>query len=274
MNSMEPFGKERYYKRSNAENATDRFSNIEIKRRQRIGEGAYGTVDLVNCDVVRGEKRRPIALVVKTYKDSEFATNESDAQEALQNYNILKNAGLKVFPTCRISEDAKKIVMTSGMNDTTVCLGTNAGSSTMDDFQEQKLNMVNEFPHFLKEFFGQATIATEHDILLERDAYFLLVDTLSHTLNFVLGDVDEVYQVDYQVYYPDKSMDNDAFRARAYQELLKSNFLVLRSILQKFLPHVVVDSEQLSVELQDFYEQLLSKHQLHGVQIPYIDWKL
>src|SRR3989338_1172027 len=109
----------------------ERFSDIEIIKKTPLGGGAYGEISQVIVRVGNVDR----TFVLKEFKDRGKSA-ELFARRAFETHTKLKQAKLKVFPTYRLSEDGRSILMTSGHSEEFICLGTNKGSRSLKDFPE------------------------------------------------------------------------------------------------------------------------------------------
>lgn len=164
-----------------------RSSQVAVDiNRGRIGYGGFGTV--YNADVLISNRRGNFAI--KKYRDG-LNSAEYNAQRAFRNYEMAKKAGLKVFPTYRLSDDKTHILMTNGRRGNTVCLGhTNPlesqGFPVVPDSNTQSYEVM------IKGVLQNVQRATDQGIFVPADAYLFLLDTLTYHGDFVIGDLDGV----------------------------------------------------------------------------------
>ncbi len=93
---------------------------------------------------------------------------------------------MKVFPTYRISDDGKSILMTSGFLNDQICLGDNSLESPI-------IEEIEDVDKFILSFFREALKAAQEGIPLGSDVPFIIVSKDKPTkVDFVLGDLDSL----------------------------------------------------------------------------------
>lgn len=152
---------------------------------KKLGSGNYG--DVSEVEIEKGKHK--IKLATKDYsKDLDNA--EMRAERAYKNYLLVKSAGLKVFPTMRISEDKKKLLMT---------LGTNANNfivSKGSEIKWEKIKKLDNLDSLITNLKDNIKKASLSDILLESDLYFLLINkSKPNKVDFVIGDYDLIRSI-------------------------------------------------------------------------------
>jgi len=186
-------------KRAKHMNETQRFyknpehaSEVQLTKKTRIGGGEFGEVFQVEIQI--GGRER--TFVLKEFKDRKGRQAEQYAAQAMENYQKLKNAGLKVFSTYRLHEDGRSVLMTSGHTEKFVCIGSNDGSRSLKDFPEvsaEQIESIQSFETLVRSMLEQSKKASEHELAIDADAFFFLVDRdLPEKVDFVVGDVDMV----------------------------------------------------------------------------------
>ena len=150
----------------------DTSTKVRIDSERRIGGGVFG--DTYEAQVTVGNHKR--TFVIKRFRIVAGLTPEENATEAMRNYDAAKKAGLKVFPTYRLGEDKKSILMTSGNTQDSVCIGTGGDSPKIEDILGTRIEQIaDDDLHLLVDgVFSQAIQAGEHNIVLPADAYFFL----------------------------------------------------------------------------------------------------
>ncbi|MDO8493434.1 MAG: hypothetical protein Q7S19_02710 [bacterium] len=178
--------KERFYK---TQDQSDKGVEVEIVKKEELGRGEFGVASSVAIEA--GKHKFP--FVLKEYK------SEVSAKDELQKYLDAKEAGLKVFPTFRISEDGKKAIMTTGHTPEWVCIGSNNENvgGSLESLGLAKIKSIEEksFDDFLKNFFEQAVVASKDKFSLPYDAPFFFTQrnaTENVKIDFVLGDLGQV----------------------------------------------------------------------------------
>jgi hypothetical protein len=170
-------------------------TQLSITKKHRIGSGTFGTA--FQTEVTTGSHARN--LVIKKFKNTEVrgfvTTARENAAKAIANYKIAQRAGLKVFPTYRLSEDLESVVMTSGNTDSIICIGTEPASS-LPGIGKPKIPSIESVAcaELMDGVFNQATLAANHDISIRPDAFFFLYDKSTGGIDFVIGDLDNVHK--------------------------------------------------------------------------------
>ena len=168
-------------------------TQLTITGKRRIGSGIFGTA--FQTEVMVGCHARK--LVIKRFKTIDrrgiVTTAKENAAKAMANYAAAKKAGLKVFPTYRLSEDGESIVMTNGNIGSTICI-SNEHSSHLPNIGEPKIQLRGDAActSLIDSVFDQALLAANHDISIHSDAFFFLYDKTTGGIDFVIGDLDNV----------------------------------------------------------------------------------
>jgi len=143
--------------------------------------GYFGDVFDTIIEIGGHQKR----VIIKKYIGDEEEKRRC-AKQALENYSSAKKAGLKVFPTFRISEDGKSILMTSGFLNDQICLGDN-------NLKNPAIEKIKDVDKFISSFFAEALKAAQKGIPLGADVPFIIVSKDKPTkIDFVLGDLDSL----------------------------------------------------------------------------------
>ena len=91
-------------------------------------------------------------------------TDAEDNKICMENYQTMKNAGLKVFPTYRLGADGRSILMTSGNLGSKICAGIDSNGS-LPARGEQKLAEVDgQIGKLAEAAFQQARLAADKDV--------------------------------------------------------------------------------------------------------------
>jgi len=165
---------------------------VTLEKGAKLGEGAFGSV--FEATVGIGDKKK--RFVVKEFKDGDLAgspddTAENRAKDALEHWAAAKKAGLKVFPTYRLGEDGKSVLMTSGHDDARICVDPFPDDgATVEKFGREKLQDIAGFDRLFEDLLKESRKAADHQIDIFPDAYFFLVDRNDDSVDFVLGDTD------------------------------------------------------------------------------------
>lgn len=161
-----------------------------VEEREKIDEGTYGNIFIVMVQV-RNHVRR---FVLKKFKIRDSIDDpQRDSIDALANYQALKSAGLKVFPTYRISENKDSILMTCGNSDDWTCIGSNANTCRLSYFEEDDIDEITNLDELIGELSTQAEKAAKAGLQVFSPIYFFLVHKKDKgRLDFVLGDLDAI----------------------------------------------------------------------------------
>ncbi len=147
----------------------------------------FGNIFYSNAEI--GDRKRK--FITKRYYD------RKRAEKAFRNYSLAKKARLKVFPTFRIGEDKKSILMTTGFKENEICVGSNIRTGMdLDVLKLAKIEEIEdlELDTFLENFFNEGLKAAKSGLLLTLDdsAFFILSKNKPTKIDFVLGDLDNL----------------------------------------------------------------------------------
>lgn len=172
-------------------------TEVEIISETFIGKGAFGEV-FDTVIKIGGKKRR---LIRKRYFDTLFANDRPSAIEniksAVKHYSMAKNAGLKVFPTFRINEDQKSILMTTGFSDDKICISRKEGNEFMSvtEFGKPLIKEIRNLDEFISKLFAEGLKAIKNGISIFHDVPFIILSKEEPTtIDFVLGDLDNLLE--------------------------------------------------------------------------------
>jgi len=115
-------------------------------------------------------------------------------RSAIRMHDEAKQAGLKVFPTYRISSDNKSILMTSGYDENHACVSNNLNSPPLESFGLKPLEEVPNFENFVRSLFDEAEKGIEKGIFIPTDSVFFVIDKDAKEVDFYIGDLDNVYR--------------------------------------------------------------------------------
>lgn len=169
----------------------EKVSPVNILDQRVIGQGHYGTC--YEADV--NYRGRPRKFVIKRYThDPNRALNaDYNATRAIENYQILKKAGLRVFHTYRLGEDERSILMTDGNLESKICVDANPKGSLPALNLPKLTDVDDEIKKLAQAVFQQSRLAAEREVTLSKaDIFFFLVDKNTKDIDFVLGDLDLV----------------------------------------------------------------------------------
>jgi hypothetical protein len=111
---------------------------------------------------------------------------------------LAKDMGLRVFSTCRISEDEKYILMTNGNKEGKYVVASNLHNNvTLENFGLSKLKLVHNLDQLIESVFNEALKANEKNIDIGgSDSLFFQVspEAKGNNVDFFLGDLDLLRQ--------------------------------------------------------------------------------
>ncbi len=168
-------------------------SNIEM-----VGKGGYSKVYTVE-DVRTNPNGKFEHHTKFALKDYDLFPNISETlkgvvtltTEAMLKYEYLKNCGVRVFPTCRISEDKTKLLITFAnqkgwtLYDTKMFMNENL----------EKFSGIKNFGEFLNKVDENLKIINRSRIRLAFDVYYFFTrptDDNFVEIDFVIADLDEI----------------------------------------------------------------------------------
>ena len=149
---------------------TGKETAVSIVNEIPINNGAFGEI-FDTVIKINGRKKR---FIVKKYFDKSKIRDRPiatiNAQTAFANYSLAKEAELKVFPTFRIGEDKRSILMTDGFSDNQICIGSNNSKSVID-FEQPLIGKIKDEDKFLSAFFSEGLKAGQKGIRLYFDMF-------------------------------------------------------------------------------------------------------
>ncbi|MBI3888718.1 hypothetical protein HY311_02910 [Candidatus Nomurabacteria bacterium] len=177
---------------------TGKETIVKIISEIPIAEGSFGKI----FDTVIEKGGHQKRFIVKKYFNYtpdlpkyNYMVKES-TQRAFHNYILAKNAGLKVFPTFRISEDGESILMTTGFSENQTCVGSNGGLN-LSTLEQLPIEEIENLDKFLTDFFAEGLKAAQKGIDVFRDVFFfILSNDVPTKIDFVIGDLDNLKKVE------------------------------------------------------------------------------
>lgn len=145
---------------------------------------------MYEVEVMVGRKKR--LFVVKRF-DKNGENAERYAREALANWKTAKEAGLKVFPTYRIGDDNRSVLMTEGGGgEKRMFIASNNSNLLEAHGASSLLAGITDARKLFLDLFMEAVKAAEHNIAVHNDAVFFLVpeNEPCPRVDFILGDTD------------------------------------------------------------------------------------
>jgi len=114
---------------------------------------------------------------------------KDDIQKAFRGYELAKNAGLKVLPTFRITEDEQMALMTyAGTNE----LEPIKQSRSKDREPNEKALAISNLDDVLNQMEKQVRLATKANIQLGPDIFVYLLGKNDNRLDFVIVDTSDI----------------------------------------------------------------------------------
>ncbi len=224
-----------------------------------LGEGGYAKVYKIHLkanDPKRPERKIDTYFALKDYDtfpddpDPELRTGSiANARQAMDNYTYLKKMGVRVFPTCRISDDQTKILMTLGHNNGWKMFDPNDRTKYFDQMMMVKqriadkntrvINRVNNFDLFLQTIKENLELVNRNKVQLPIDCYFFLSKECEKAgdfdLDFVIGDLDciDMDKLDRRI--PSESREKKFVKQNTITTRLSTNQFLQRHIMDKDL---------------------------------------
>jgi hypothetical protein len=223
------------YQRFEAERATGRKRHeVSVERKRRIGGGHFGDVYLADVHFQQASQERRRQMIVKEYRPNPAKPGMEHklAERAIRNHQLAKEAGLKVFPTFRLSAEGNSILMTLADTERWICVGTNEGSDSLREMAggEFAAKPDDEMERFINQVLDQAQLAKQSALSLDSDMIFMLVDRAERKkMDYVLGDMDMITQ------WPEEMLQ-DGGDQELYQANLGAMFASLHIFFIKNIP--------------------------------------
>ena len=119
---------------------------ISIESQRLLGEGTYGKAFVVEARIYdsANQMSKKRKFVMKEYHPEKIEF----AHASIENHKQLRAAGLPVFTTFRLDEENSRIIMTNGHSKEWLCVGTNRGSASVENFPEFGRNRLDEITNF------------------------------------------------------------------------------------------------------------------------------
>lgn len=163
-------------------------TQVNIIEETLMNKGAFGEISDAVVEINGRQKR----FVIKKYMYDTEEIVEECTERAFRNYSLAKDAGLKVFPTFRLGEDKKSILMTTGFLEDQICIGSN-NFLNIQDFNQTFIGKIENEDEFLKSFFAEGLQAAKKGIIINDDVPFFIISKNKPTkIDFVLGDLDNL----------------------------------------------------------------------------------
>ncbi len=207
--------------------STGKESAVKVITETLIDGGIYGNIFDAVIEI-GGHKKR---MIIKRYLDESDHAAKQEAQTAFNNYMAAKKAGLKIFPTFRIGDDQRSILMTTGFKDGNLCIGNNSRKD-IRHFGAEPLKRIEQTDKFFKDFFSEGLKAAREKLIIAADAPFLIISKAQPTkLDYVIGDLDDVLPHDNLIWEELKHLNLENLR-RAILRFARRN--IDHSLLDEF----------------------------------------
>ena len=159
---------------------------VDIVNQELLTAGRF-FADVSESNVEIGGRKRK--FIIKRYHQPGMA------QAAFEKYSIAKKAGLKVFPTFRIGEDGRSILMTTGFLNDQICIDSNSRIS-LKDLGYPLIEDIGNLQQFLLNFFDEGLKAGKQGVLTLFDIFFFILNKENPPkADFVIGDLDNLAQM-------------------------------------------------------------------------------
>ncbi len=223
---------------------------IKILEEKKIGEGHWSSVYEVIALVGGHRRKRFVIKKIKPITSDRDMTNVADIFEnAMKMYQKAKEAGLRVFPTYRASKARNSILMTAGHSEEWICIGTNSGSSKLEDFGEQPLDSSSNLESFIRAYFDELLLAGQKGIRVPSDSYFFFINTKDKKIDFRLGDTDSLTFAD--------DIKNSSSLKENYQSITKKNIEDgWEHRVERLIKESITDSSSYELALKIYKEYL------------------
>ncbi|MBU0998689.1 hypothetical protein KKG24_00050 [Patescibacteria group bacterium] len=180
----------------------------------------------------------PTDAIEKRTKASPLGWSKINAQTAFKNYSLAQKAGLKVFPTFRMGEDKKSILMTTGFLDNQICVSSNNKITVVELGRPLIKEMGGEMlDKFLSTIFTEGLKASQKQISLHSDMFFFILSKDEPTkIDFVLGDLDNLRKEEKLIPTESIKSDNMINIKKALYHFCEKN--INRNFSKKFLDKI------------------------------------
>jgi hypothetical protein len=203
------FSKEFFKKEGNKPNV---FSADTVSEKRSLGEGRYGQV----YEVVLSKGDHDKVFTIKDYsKNGEQA--RSLVEQAYQNYLKAKEAGLKVFPTVRISDDKPQLLLTLGTTDDQTLISKDS------HIPWNKVGEIHNILRLISEVGDNVLKGSKAGMKMRRDVYFFVVQKSDPTeADFIVGDYE-------------RPMDSDKTQEQLFKRNMQSATDALGIFIEKYI---------------------------------------
>lgn len=207
-------------------------TSLNAKIGRRLGYGSRGNVYEAEVSLTEDELREHVwKFALKKFKAADGLSSEENAARAFKNYAYAKKAGLKVPMTYRLGEDKESVLMSLAGNPNTVFWSTDEWRFSLSPDKAERLEEIPNLVELCDGLFWQAFRAAGRGLSLHMDMPFLLVDSRTHRVDFVLGD-----------------LDNLVARQDSYSKVAAMNLREIVRCLHKFVVEAVSSEASPSME--------------------------
>ena len=184
------------------EKHTGKKAEVRILSETKVAEGSWGDIYEALVDIAGRERK----FIIKKYGKKGSATQL--ASQAFEKYKKGKEAGLRVFPTFRLSGDRKSILMTNGSLEDKICLGSNTYVG-MEKKGFPRIKKIDNLDEFLDRLFDEVIKAGKVGCALYLDVpFFTVTKSEPIIVDFYLGDMDN--------FNFEPILDAESVRSRTY----------------------------------------------------------
>lgn len=209
---------------------TGKETTVHIVSETLINNGSFGKIFDTVVEV-GGHKKR---LIIKKYNDASEKYAKENAEHAFKNYSLAKEAGLKVFPTFRIGENGKSILMNTGFSNEQICIGVN-NFKNVENLGRPFISEIINIDEFLLNLFTESQKATAKGLKLHSDVFFFIISRKEPAeMDFILGDLDNLNKINPEDYKERELIQHNMKCVEtAFRYFLEKN--VYRNEREKFL---------------------------------------
>jgi len=207
----------------------------------KLGSGAYG-------EVFRFEQKPGEIMALKQFKGSE-ETARTNARKAHGNYVRAREAGLRVLPEYRLTQDERGIVMTCLGQDGQICAAVNNRVDSPERANRERIDRFTNFSRLAERMLQEARTAAQRGIGLLYDSFLFTFPPGRKEARRLWGEESIQSAADFYIADMDKVMS----RSMAPDELLRFNMQSVRSALESLIQNHV------SARYQEAHRVILRK---------------
>jgi hypothetical protein len=171
---------ERYIKKTAKEESV--FVPDQTTEKGFLGKGASGGI-VKEIEIKKGSHIKNFAVKDFSHLKTNYSTPIRIVKREYDSYLVSKEAGLKVFPTFRISEDNLKLLMTLGNTKDFLLIGKDS------DIEFNKVEEISNLKEVISSIKENIQKAVKAFIELSWDSYFFIINKNNPTqVDFITGD--------------------------------------------------------------------------------------